>query len=281
MLTFVFVGATIGCTAVVDLEHLEGGQTVGAGGTTSSASNTGSGAASGPGGQGVGGATSAYAQVVLSDQPLGYWRLDEGNGPTAASMVTTGPDGTYSPGCFFGAPGALLGNAAVKFDGASCRIDFGNVFPFEDMASFSLEAWVNPGVPDSPLGRICSKEEAGANKHQGYALLLDGSEVSFDRWLNDAVDSVNAASPLAQGRFSHVVATYDGTRLSVYIDGELSSWEDTTKALMNVSNSFMVGASSLSNDFFFQGVLDEIAVYGTALSATQVRAHYDASFTGL
>ena len=275
------VGATLGCTAVVDLDHLDGAQTGGAGGTTST---TGSGAV-GPGGagsQGVGGATSGYAQVVLADQPLGYWRLDERNGPTAASLVDTGPSGTYARGCIFGTAGAVDAgnNAAVQFDGFSCRIEFGNVFAFEGQALFSLEAWVKPGVPDSPLGRICSKEDEGAGKHQGYALLLDGSTVSFDRWLDDALDSANAASSLTQGIFSHVVATYDGTRLSVYINGQLSSSEDTTKALVNVSAPFVVGASSLSAQFF-EGVLDEIAVYDTALSDERVVAHYSAGLTGL
>ncbi|HZO13838.1 MAG TPA: LamG domain-containing protein [Polyangiaceae bacterium] len=268
----------VGCTAVVDLEHLEGEQTVGAGGSTSSASNTGSGAA-GTGGQGAGGTPSGYAQVVLADQPLGYWRLDEASGSTAFSSVDGGPAGTYTDACSFGEPG--VANSAVKFDGSGCRIDFGNVFAFEGHAEFSLEAWVKPALDDSPLGRICSKEELDETAHrQGYDLLLDGAAVSFDRWLDDAVDSVNAASPLTAGNFTHVVATYDGARMRVYIDGGLSSFSNTTKAIVNVSAPFLVGASSISNSSF-EGVLDEVAVYGHALTEEQVQAHYSAALSGL
>src|SRR5262245_40448384 len=59
-------------------------------GTSASSSTTASSSGSGEGGGGTGGgagatggATSAYAAVVLSDGPAGYWRLGEASGPVA------------------------------------------------------------------------------------------------------------------------------------------------------------------------------------------------------
>src|SRR5262245_26520218 len=53
-------------------------------------------------------AGTSYAGVVLSDGPVGYWRLGELAGTTASDSSGNGRNGTYVLACALGQPGALL-----------------------------------------------------------------------------------------------------------------------------------------------------------------------------
>src|SRR5262249_59523897 len=91
-------------------------------------------------------ATSAYAQAVLADHPLGYWRLDEINGLVAHDYVG-GNNGVYT--------NALLGQPGYKFSDARTAVVFGALaqsnsyvggipidFSTPSNAEVSVEAWV-------------------------------------------------------------------------------------------------------------------------------------------
>jgi hypothetical protein len=88
---------------------------------------------------------SPYADAVLTDSPIGYWRLGETSGNVAADSSPNGLAGTYTGGVTLGVGGAINGdpNTAARFDGtndlvsmgdpASGRLDFGT-------ADFTVEA---------------------------------------------------------------------------------------------------------------------------------------------
>lgn len=66
-------------------------------------------------------ATDPYSTVVLAKGPVGYWRLDESGGPTAADTSGYGADGAYLGNPNFGQPGAIAGSAdtAIGLNGFS------------------------------------------------------------------------------------------------------------------------------------------------------------------
>ena len=87
-----------------------------------------------------------YQETVLADEPIGYWRLGESEGPTATDASGNGNDGTYSGGVAFGASGALKDD-----DDSAVGLSYASHAPItvSDASSFhsefvSVEAWVNP-----------------------------------------------------------------------------------------------------------------------------------------
>ena len=79
-----------------------------------------------------------------------------------------------------------------------------------------------------------------------------------------------ASSPSFGTAFHHLVATYDGTTRSLYFDGVLVG--STTTGGLNAQNSnFAIGVTNNFSEYF-TGVLDDVAVYNRALSATEVQA---------
>ena len=64
-------------------------------------------------------AVDAFANEVVVDGPIGYWRFGESLGQPAADSSPNGNDGTYNGGITLGLPGFQGGDTAALFDGAT------------------------------------------------------------------------------------------------------------------------------------------------------------------
>ena len=81
--------------------------------------------------------------------------------------------------------------------------------------------------------------------------------------------------------WAHVVATYNGTVMAVYVNGAVSSYQDLgdsagTDKLPPINDPALtlnIGQDWGANNKF-SGVIDEVAVYRRALTASEVKAHY-------
>ena len=90
-------------------------------------------------------------------------------------------------------------------------------------------------------------------------------------------DGAQSPSGLVTGTWYHVVATYDGTSIRLYLDGTLVSTVGSTRSIPAHASPLRFGLSSAyTNADRYSGSLDEVAVYTTALSAQQVTSHYQA-----
>jgi hypothetical protein len=242
-----------------------GGDGAGAGTPTGTASSGGTG---GDGVAGSGGASSAYANEVLSDSPLSYWRLGDVASQIAIDLVG-GRDGTFVGGIALGQPGALVGDPdkAVWLDGMDDSVLIGDFFDFPVHEAFSLEVWISS---ESDEGDICAKEGVQLGNEAGYGMYLSIGAVVVHRH-GDGVTDVLLGSALTPG-FNHVVTTYDGEELKLYVNGGLTMSIDAAASLPDTDLPFRIGAGQ--DGYNFQGGIDEVAVYSVALPAGRVAAHH-------
>ena len=228
-------------------------------------------------------AGSVYAATVLSDSPLAYWRVDEASGTTAFDLSGNGNDATYTGNVTLGQSGALIGDpdTAVKLDGASGYIDVGNTFNFVGNAAYTLEIWAQPENINTSYQRLFSRENP-TSPREGYLVFArveyaaDPSTFSMERWASNATDQCPQTTAITQV-WHHFVATYDGSTSRIYLDGALTASQPAPIALNATSASLFIGASAFDSAAYFNGLVDEVAVYGAALSATRIAAHYHAS----
>jgi hypothetical protein len=84
--------------------------------------------------------------------------------------------------------------------------------------------------------------------------------------------NVNAfgVSALLANTWSYVSLTYDGAALRFYVNGTLVASQAKTGAITSSTNQLQIGGDSLYGQFF-QGLIDEVRIYNTALTATQIR----------
>ncbi|NUP07041.1 MAG: LamG domain-containing protein [Polyangiaceae bacterium] len=279
---------SMGCAEVLgfddsrELEPKGGGG--GAGANTGASGGGGTDQPGGSGEGGGGGVIDPYVQAVLEDEPILYLRLEDERSPLK-NEITGGQDATCSGGLVYGQP-ARVGNG-LEFPGVGTEVvveDDANELDFLDTSTFTIELWAWANENDRFQHLVAKRVQVGSNEHYGFSLSIEGDShmLSFTRADHaDTDDPIrNAKWPMETGRFIHIVATFDGTTQRLYIDGEPAPAPDgvvvgSGVTLPDLEEPLRIG----SGDGFgyFNGTLDEIAIYKEALSGTRIRAHYEAA----
>jgi hypothetical protein len=221
--------------------------------------------------------SSDYAARVDASGPLSYWRLGDGGGTAVDERAFA--NGSYVGGPAQGAASLLAreSNPAVSFDGSSQYVDV-PANPAWTGSTFSIELLVKPSVLPanktiwSTMGPDFTGWWLNTNTN-GVPRMFIGDGTA---WRNDA-----SASPLVAGTTYHLVATYDGSRARLYVNGALVSTGPAATMAPDVDGSVMrFGAYSTGPGQYWPGVLDDASFYPTVLSPAEVAAHYDASLYG-
>lgn len=244
-------------------------------------------------------AVDAFAHDVLADNPIGYWRFGESPGQPAADSSPNGHDGTYNGGITLGQRlrPLLGGDTAALFDGATGIVTVPNA-PALNPPSITMEAIVRWDGATVVQQRIVEKESYATKTQYGLSVMPNGHVFVELRCILPGVDhdvtatSTRPVAPAPDG--THIVATYDGQQVCIYLDGDLDSVTapavagpiDTTKAghTNDPEVDLAIGdrKASLSNPAggtrTFKGLIDELALYDTVLSWERVQAHYQAQF---
>jgi hypothetical protein len=278
------------CSLTTSLDGLSSGDVVETPGGTDAASpeaaardggtETGTGSETGTNADAEAGAAS-YRAVVLADAPLAYYRLDDQG--TTAKDETGAHDGLYKGSVTHGGGGAIAGdtNGAAVFDGSSGYVDVGDVLPFLATAPFTIEAWASPAAGATDPACIASKSYASGGLTggitEGYTFYLDaGTHATNLLRLRNSTQDGAQGSAVVNGTFSHVVATYDGATLEIWVNGVSVGSGPSARALVSHTKPLTIGASRGGIYCFFRGALDEVAFYGAALSDARIVAHFKA-----
>jgi predicted alpha-1,6-mannanase (GH76 family) len=230
--------------------------------------------------------TYPYGQVVLADHPLGFWRLDETNG-TVAHDYLTGNNGAYTPKVLLGQAGynlvdthksARFGSLAVT---NSCVTNLNINFATTGNGTFSVEAWVNGGTQTTDAGIITKGYGSGGEQ---FNLDCGGGSHAFRFFVRDAGGGVHAAtsSVVPNNQWHHLVGVCDGVngQVKLFVDGtNVSSGIIATNiGILTSTLPLSIGSrqsgAATAYDYTFLGSMEEVAIYGYALSSNQVQIHY-------
>jgi len=170
-------------------------------------------------------------------------------------------------------------NTAVTLDGTNDYITAGDNHGFAGTAGFTVDFWVKPTAATGQYRRLVSKEKSSGGGWSVHLASTAGTPPNRFVFLReDAGGSERASSSSAAvpGTWYHVAATYDGTTMKIYINGVLEDSNASSRSVPATTGMPLVlgGTSDLSKNT--QGTLDEVAIYPSALTATQVVAHYNA-----
>ncbi len=213
---------------------------------------------------------TGYAQTVLADNPISHWRLGEASG-TAAADVRGVNAGTFVNAPTLGAASLLASdttNKALTLDGTNDHVRVANSNSLRVAAPLTLEAWIKPTtVPAS--GSYASV----MTKRESYSLQFNGPRLELTIMQNGTRRRAQApVGAVVAGQTYHVAGTYDGTTMRLYLNGVQVATTALTGAVTQNTNTLTIGSWDGSSEFL-RGSIDEVAVYGTALSAARIAAH--------
>lgn len=221
------------------------------------------------------GCVSTFAQT-----PRLYLKFDgnlnDSSGAGIITSVTTaGPAVTYDVDRNGVANGALVlaGAGSLELIAAALPTDSNTALGLRGGGSgspFTLSAWVNATTLNaaSSYNVIFGNAGSGAGTlHAG--LLANRAHLGFD-----GNDATGAAAVVDQGKWYHLAFVYDGFTQRIFINGipEITRTATNTLKAANLLLGNWGTTTSAVNDFI--GKLDDVAVFPSALSISQIQALY-------
>jgi hypothetical protein len=214
----------------------------------------------------------AYKDVILADSPALYWRMNDTGTTTADSAGSH--TGTLAGTVTKSVAGALAGDSdtAMTFDGSTGKVTTPDATDLKP-AAISVELWAKYTVL-SDFAVFFTKTTSNS-WNDGYGLYYRTSGTTLNWWVNNYTGAnmqVQITAP-ATGGWHHIVGTYDGTNgLRLYVDG---SQAGSNSYVSGITQSIAIlNLATHSGGTSLAATIDEFAVYGTALSAAKVLAHY-------
>ena len=217
--------------------------------------------------------TGPYRDEVLAASPISYWRLGETSGTTAADELATNP-GTYS-NVLLNQPGALAGdsNPSASFNGSSSYLTVPSSTSLNMTSAVSVEFWAKRRTISSNYQVLVGKPGDGASQNENYGVWLTTSN-KYTAYFGNGSSYVAVQTPaITDTNWHYVAATNDNSTARIYLDGVLVQSAPMTVRLTANTRPLNIGRAN-NNSYFFNGWLDEVALYPTALSATTTQAHY-------
>jgi hypothetical protein len=230
--------------------------------------------------------TAYYADLVMAAQPVAYYRLNETSGSVARDSSGHGNDGAYGKNVVLGTPGLLARDRdlAAMFPGGS-GVDNVVIVPknalLEPTQAVTVECWVKLSVvPTDPhvFFEFVSYGQNDRPPYQPYVLQLQTGLAQFYAENGPAAEGT---SVVKQGLAYHLVGLFDSaapTRVRVWVNGKEDGRADSplVSLVYTVADQGLSIGGTIKGAGTVIGVLDDVAVYRTALDATTIAAHYAA-----
>jgi len=210
----------------------------------------------------------SYSSTLMSTRGLGAL-FGLGDGGAGARDSTGGRAGRFhgSPRRARRLTGARGTGWARAFDG---RDDWVALDPASlgRPRAFSLELWVKA----SPNRRTAYLLAAAADRgRDGFSLALDRRSRVVVAAARRPAQAARLLGPPLGAVPRHVVLTYDGRRLRLYVDGRLRR-TGRARLTWNRARRLVLGADEDGRNRF-KGILDDLSLYDRALPASTVAAH--------
>jgi hypothetical protein len=239
--------------------------------------------------QGNWGSISAtFFSPQASVDPIGSWSFDEATGTTAFDSSSTRSDAVLLNGTAWASGHA---GTALDFDGTNDIVKVSGSDSFDTLGAVTVSAWIYPrSAGEAGKGRIVDKAN-GVTPTNGWLLHVsgNGTQLSF---LAD-YSSTNlarhaAANSIALNAWQHVTVTWDGgasaSGVHIYVNGREVSYATSTSGTGSRVNDALEELK-IGNDKSaartFDGRIDEVRVWGRALSASEVAAMAQSSTIGV
>lgn len=205
---------------------------------------------------------------------VAYYKFDEGYGSTAKNSGVGSPDLTF--GATTQAPSwsnsGKLGKALIFTSASSQYLYTANVALMAANTatynSVSWGGWFNPTTAVDTRTLVHKGNEfkltTGADSKANCAIYSSS-------WQTAAIST----SALPLNTWSYVLCTYDGVNIKVYINGKQSGSSVTQTGLITSINSTPLNVGREPSTNYYNGLIDEVKIYGYALTSDDVLLDYN------
>jgi len=211
----------------------------------------------------------------LTSGLVGWWTFD---GKDMAGNYAVDKSGNGNRGLLTGSNGVpvrTIGKIGqgLSFDGVD---DYVNIPGVINLAKVTVSAWAY-----SHKGATAGNQEIFANKNDTITLrwsdnnAAPGNVPAFFLIIGGSYQNARASTVLSANIWNHLVGTYDGTTLRIYVDGVLAGSTVAVGTIDATTLDSLIGVHNSLATNFFNGLLDDVRIYNRALSNDEIKQLYN------
>ena len=218
-----------------------------------------------------------------NNNTVAMWHMDEGSGDKIYDVSLNCNDGNLIDG-----PTWVEGKygKALKFDGeddyvyiqtpSSLRVDY-----------YTVSVWIKSSTSTDRAGVFSGGYKIASNNHCGYELILNETGFARANHMTRPTGNFGAFSyqSVIDNTWHHLVVTWDGESSNFYMDGKLSrtfhvddighSYRPGPIYWDGPHHDFYIGKRLWSQESYFNGIIDEVAIYNRALTKEEIKVLYE------
>ena len=229
----------------------------------------------------------SHTDSVENIGPVGFWRFEETSGTEADDSAAADNDAIYHNNVTLGAEGISGGGSAASLDGYNDFIEI----PHDDnllLEQGSVQLWFNGPDVDSQQG-LFTKDSSGYDDGGHLSIWVDDGELHVRLQTVNGDNYIHTDVDVTADEWHQVTFNFGPDGMELYVDGALAGTNDYTGGLGTSSGGSgntepaVIGAGSWRSgdgtadnlQSFFEGRIDEVAIYDAPLSGDQVSDLYD------
>jgi len=207
--------------------------------------------------------------AVWDSNYLGIWHSGESSGNLLDSSSHNNP---AAPTSMTQGTAGKIGNGAT-YNGSSSLATVGNLALFNPTL-ITASAWINASSYPNTYNYVLSKDQT-SDPYVGYDFRVDGGHLNF-YISTGGVGSYKAASATqpSTGSWHHVVGTYDGSNIKLFLDGSQVSSVAESGNMNSANGPLVFGNDGAFGGGSWNGSIDEVRISSIARSADWVSAEY-------
>lgn len=162
---------------------------------------------------------------------------------------------------------AVVGSHSILLDGSSYITVEGD--PLHDITeAVTLSVWAN--ISD------INRHQSIISRNNSYYIISrkssDGARILFGLRINGAWTNIKLPKKfsISENTWTHFAAVYNGEKMRLYIDGVERESKNQSGFISRTSKPLQIG--SIWGSWYFYGHIDEVTVYDSALTASEIAA---------
>ena len=212
---------------------------------------------------------------------ISYWKFDEGEG-TIANDTVDANDGALVNGPLWTTAGMV--NGALSFDGVNDFVDLGTTDVFDGWQYLTIEFWAKPEQTSETWPSVIAKWGGTSYYEAPWVGIHSPSGVWSWEITTDLNENIYRYSSVLvdYGEWQHITCVFDisSQQVEIYKNGSLEeTWTGTYvgTSIISNTNTWSIGRVTRGTwgSHYFNGIIDEVAIYNRALSAGEIQQHYE------
>jgi hypothetical protein len=208
-----------------------------------------------------------------------YWKLDGSSGDSTGN----GNTGTDTNITYSSANGKI--NQGAGFDGASSKIALTTSSSLTPTGNFTLNAWIKTSSATNQMVMQSWNNAASVFSGWQFYYFQTGAGMTFQSAKNTGQtlgtdwQLVTGTATITDGNWHMVTALYDGVKLYIYVDNVLDNsvaWTTNPAYAATTYQRIGCGDDNGSEGTFMNGAIDEVGLWGRALSTGEISSLYNA-----